>query len=88
MLGVSQVEAGGKITIDDTKWISVGLGGRTSFALKEDAAPSGKDWSNDFNIDNARIYIGGQVHKYLKFELNTDCAFCGNVPLAVETLDF
>jgi hypothetical protein len=77
-LGVSQAAAGGKIGIDDTKWISLGLGGRTSFATKEDAAPSGDNWSTDFNIDNARIYIGGQVHKYLKFELNTDCAFCGN----------
>lgn len=77
-VGVPQVEAGGKIAIDETKWISLGLGGRTSVAFKEDAAPSGSDWSNDFNIDNARIYIGGQVHEYLKFELNTDCAFCGN----------
>jgi hypothetical protein len=78
LLGASQAHAGGKITIDDTKWISLGLGGRTSFAATQDAAPSGSDWSNDFNVDNARIYIGGQVHKYLKFELNTECAFCGN----------
>lgn len=77
-LGAGDAQAGGKISIDDTKWISLGIGGRTSFVAKEDGAPSGGDWSNDFNIDNARIYIGGQAHKYLKFELNTDCAFCGN----------
>ncbi|HYD49381.1 MAG TPA: hypothetical protein VEB21_13580 [Terriglobales bacterium] len=77
-LGVSQASAGGKISIDETKWISLGAGGRTSFGGKEDSSPDADNWSRDFNIDNARIYISGQVHEYLKFELNTDCAFCGN----------
>ncbi len=81
LLGASQVHAGGKISIDETKWVSIGAGGRVSFAAKEDSSPNGDSWSNDFNVDNARIYIGGQVHKYLKFELNTDCTFCGNSDL-------
>jgi hypothetical protein len=70
--------AGGKIAIDDTKWISLGVGLRGSFAAVEDAAPSGSDWSSGFNLDNSRIYINGQVNEYIKFELNTECAFCGN----------
>ncbi|HVN88075.1 MAG TPA: hypothetical protein VMW17_24800 [Candidatus Binatia bacterium] len=78
LLGASEARAGGKISIDDTKWISIGLGGRTSFSAVEDATPAGSGFSKDFNLDNARIYISGQVHKYLKFELNTECAFCGN----------
>lgn len=73
--------AGGKIAIDDTKWISIGIGGRASYSTMEDASPSGNDWTNDFNIDNARIYISGQAHKYFKFELNTDCIFCNNSSL-------
>jgi hypothetical protein len=77
-LGVSQVYAGGKITIDETKWVSLGAGGRFSFTAKEDSSPGGDDWSKDFNVDNTRIYIGGQIHKYLKIEVNTDCVFCGN----------
>jgi hypothetical protein len=80
-LGVAEVRAGGKIMIDDTKWISLGIGARGSFAAIEDAAPNGSDWSKDFNLDNARIYINGQVHKYIKFELNTECIFCGNSSL-------
>jgi len=28
-----------------------------------------------------RLYVNGQVHKYLKFEVNTDCVFCGNSTL-------
>jgi hypothetical protein len=82
LLQASDGHAGGKISIDDTKWISLGAGGRTSFSAIEDSAPSGHDWSKDFNLDNARIYISGQVHKYFKFELNTECIFCGNSDLA------
>ncbi len=78
LLGGSQALAGGKIKIDDTKWISLGIGGRASYSAVQDSAPNGSDWSNQFNLDNARIYIAGQVHKYVKFELNTECVFCGN----------
>jgi len=81
LLGGTEAWAGGKISIDDTKWVSLGIGGRFSFAAKEDAAPSGGAWSKDFNVDNTRIYINAQAHKYLKFEVNTDCVFCGNSSL-------
>ncbi len=77
----SEALAGGSIKIDDTKWVSIGAGARGSFATRENSAPNGNTWSNDINIDNARIYIGGQIHKYLKFEFNTECVFCGNVNL-------
>lgn len=73
--------AGGKISLDETKWVSIGAGLRTSFRATEDAAPSGSDWSNDFDLNNARLYINGQVHEYLKFEFNTECVFCGNSSL-------
>lgn len=73
--------AGGKISIDETKWISIGAGARASFSTIEDLSPNGSEWSSDFNADNARIYINGQIHKYIKFELNTECVFCGNSAL-------
>jgi len=82
ILGASESHGGGKISIDETKWISLGVGGRFSFAATEDSAPSGSDWSKDFNVDNTRIYINGQVHEYLKVEVNTDCIFCQNSDLA------
>lgn len=74
----SPAYAGGKIAIDDTKWISIGAGARASFSSVEDAAPNGDDRSEDFDLDNARIYINGQIHKYIKFEFNTECLFCNN----------
>ncbi len=82
LLQTSEAHAGGKIAIDDTKWISIGAGGRFSFAATEDSAPSGRDWSKDFNVDNTRLYINGQVHKYFKIEVNTECIFCSNSNLA------
>jgi len=69
--------AGATFKIDDTKWISIGAGLRTSFTATEEAANAGK-WSNDFNLDNIRLYLNGQIHKYFKIEFNTDCQTCGD----------
>jgi len=62
LLGAAGVQAGGKIAIDETKWISIGAGARGSFQTIEDQAPNGSDWSDDFNLDNARLYLNGQIH--------------------------
>ncbi|HHJ39331.1 MAG: hypothetical protein AXA67_02370 [Methylothermaceae bacteria B42] len=70
--------AGATFKIDETKWISIGAGLRTSFTATEDASPNRREWSNDFNIDNIRLYVNGQIHKYFKFEFNTDCQTCNN----------
>ncbi|MCF7987723.1 MAG: hypothetical protein K9L60_09165 [Methylovulum sp.] len=74
----SSVFAGATFKIDDTKWVSVGAGLRSSFTANENAAPNGTDYSNDFNLDNIRLYLNGQIHKYIKVEFNTDCQTCGN----------
>ncbi len=81
LVGANAAYAGGKIAIDDTKWISIGAAARASFAAVEDRAPSGSSWSTDFNADSARIYINGQGTDQIKFELNTECVFCGNSAL-------
>jgi hypothetical protein len=77
LCSVELVQAGATFKIDDTKWISIGAGLRTSFSAREDAAGArGDKWSNDFRIDNLRLYVNGQIHKYIKFEFNTDCQTC------------
>ena len=68
--------AGGKITIDDTKWISIGMGIRGGFTSAQNASADGQDYSNGFGINNARIYINGQIHKNVKFTFNTECFAC------------
>ncbi len=68
--------AGGTIKVDDDKFISIGMGTRMSFNSIEDGSASGAQWSNEFKIDNARIYINGGIHKYVKFAFNTECFNC------------
>jgi hypothetical protein len=75
--------AGGKITIDDTKWISVGVGIRMNYSAVQQGSAgikangTGKDYSSDFSLNNTRIYLAGQIHKYIKFSFNTECFNCG-----------
>jgi len=80
--------AGGTIKADEDKWISIGMGIRTSFNSVENGAPNGSHYNNDFTINNARIYINGQLHKYIKFEFNTDCFNCQVGGGAVAGLNF
>ena len=68
--------AGGTIKADDDKWISVGMGTRLSFNAVEDGSASGGQYSNSFGVNNARIYINGGIHKYVKFSFNTECFNC------------
>jgi hypothetical protein len=73
---VPNVYAGGTIKADDDKWISIGMGTRLSFNAVEDGSASGGQWSNSFGVNNARIYVDGQIHKYVKFTFNTECFNC------------
>lgn len=68
--------AGGKIIIDDTKWISLGMGIRGNYSAVQNQSANGMDYSSGFAINNARIYIDGQIHKYVKFTFNTECFRC------------
>lgn len=82
--------AGGTIKADEDKWISIGMGMRMSWNSLEGVgpgtgggpsgtptgAPDQRSYNNNFNIDNARIYINGQIHKYIKFTFNTECFSC------------
>ncbi len=78
----SSAYAGATIQFGDNRSLSVGIGMRASFDAQEDGAGSrGTKWSKDFNLDNARIYLSGQLYKWLKAELNTECVFCGNSSL-------
>ena len=68
---------GPKYAIDETKWVTLGMGFRGTGLWVENPA-TGNLRSGDFSIDNARFYLNGQIHQYLKFEVNTECFFCNN----------
>ena len=82
LLGViiaGNAHAGATFKIDDTKWFSIGVGLRTSFSAVEDTAGTSSDkWSTDFDLNNIRLYTSGQIHKYIKFEFNTECSDCSD----------
>jgi hypothetical protein len=73
---VPSAYAGGTIKVDDDKFVSVGMGTRLSFNAVEDGSASGAQYSNSFGVNNARIYINGGIHKYVKFAFNTECFNC------------
>lgn len=64
--------AGATIKTGDDSSISLGFGLRTSYTHLENGAANGTSYSNDFELDNARIYIGGQLNKYIKGTFNTE----------------
>ncbi|TQV70121.1 hypothetical protein FKG94_21580 [Exilibacterium tricleocarpae] len=69
------VAAGKRLDLDDTRWISVGAGLRAAYTSVEDGAPSGDARSNDFDVQNMRLYFSGQLHENIKFTFNTDEIF-------------
>ena len=85
----ASAHAGATLKFGDDQSISIGLGLRGSFDATQDAAGThNNQWSKNFNLDNARIYLSGQVYPWLKAEFNTECVFCGNASLqSFEVLD-
>lgn len=55
---------------NENQFINIGVASRISYSSIEDAAPSGKDRSNDFTVEEARLYINGKVHENVGFEFN------------------
>jgi hypothetical protein len=71
-LGAQMANAGATITFGEDKYISAGFGFIGGYSSVEDGAANGKDRSNDFSLDSARIYLSGSFNKYIKGMLNTE----------------
>lgn len=54
------------IKIDDNQWVSIGAGLRSSFSASETA----RQWSTHVYVDNIRLYLNGQIHRYFKVEID------------------
>jgi hypothetical protein len=68
----AQAHAGATITMGEDQSVSVGFGMRSSYTSIEDGAPNGSSRSNDFNLDSARLFLGGSLNKNIKGMLNTE----------------
>jgi hypothetical protein len=71
-----KVPSGPKFSLDEDRWISLGMGYRGTGQWLEN--PGNGNYFQGYSTDNARLYLNGQVHKYLKFEVNTECFWCNN----------
>jgi hypothetical protein len=57
---------------EDT-WLTVGAGLRTSFRKQAQIVAGDRGaYDNNFNIDNARVYLNGRGHDCIGFEFNLD----------------
>lgn len=72
-MGASQsAHAGATIKINEDASVSIGGGIRASLSSVENGAPNGLDRGTDFNLENARLYIGGRINKTLGATFNTE----------------
>ncbi len=85
--GTQLANAGATISFGEDKYISAGFGFITSYNTVEDAANSGKDRSQDFSLDSARLYLSGSFNKYVKGMLNTEKSGGGSAGSNVEVID-
>jgi len=67
----TSIASSNRINLGADSWIEVGAGLRFDWTAVEDAAPSGEDYSDDFTIDRADIFISGRANRFLEFTLNT-----------------
>ncbi|MFP5392552.1 MAG: porin [Gammaproteobacteria bacterium] len=54
----------------EDQFLNVGTAFRASFTSLKNGAPNGEDRSSDFELEEARLYLNGKVHKNVSFELN------------------
>jgi len=72
LAAMQSAHAGAELKIGDDAGVNLGLGLRTSYTSLERGAPNGTSRSNDFNVDNIRLYMGGYYGKVIKVTFNTE----------------
>jgi hypothetical protein len=88
LVAMSPAFAGPTINIAPDSFLWLGLVGRYSYATEENHAADGKDWSNNFSLEEARLYMHGQAMKLgdsgdLAFQLD----FASDSGDTIRTLD-
>ncbi len=59
-----------KMSLDETKWASIGVGLKFSGNWTENI--DNNRYKDTFTVDFVRVFIAGQVHKYVKFGVNAE----------------
>ena len=58
--------------LSDDAGLTAGIGVRVSYSRLENGAPNGTSDSNDFNVENARLFFSGHYGKIVKGTFNTE----------------
>jgi len=67
---VSAAYGAAELKLSDDASVTVGLGLRTSYTSTENGAPNGSSYSNNFAVENARLYTTGSYGKMFKVTMN------------------
>ena len=70
-LAALEAQAGATVNFGPDQSVSLGFGMRTSYSSVEHGASDGSR-SNDFNLDSARLYLGGSLNRQIKGMFNTE----------------
>jgi hypothetical protein len=65
-----QAFAEATIQRDENLFLNIGIASRVSFSSVSDAAPNGSSRSKDFEVEEARLYTNGKLHKNVTYEFN------------------
>ena len=71
LLPALDANAGATVNFGTDQSVSIGFGMRTSYTSTEHGAADGSR-ANDFNLDSARIYLGGSLNQQIKGMFNTE----------------
>ncbi len=58
--------------LGDGSGVTIGFGVRTSYTSRENGAPNGTSSSNDFAVENFRLYLSGHYGNIVKATFNTE----------------
>jgi hypothetical protein len=72
LASASTANAQTEFKLGDEAGVTVGFGIRSSYTTTEKGAPNGTSRSNDFAVDNARLYFSGHYGKIVKATFNTE----------------
>lgn len=72
LAGSGESAQAAEFKLSDEAGVTAGMGIRNSFTRREFGAPNGTSTSNDFALENVRLYLGGHYGKVIKATFNTE----------------
>jgi hypothetical protein len=72
LLASTQSVQAAELKIGEDAGLTAGIGLRTSYTSAKNGAPNGTSRSNDFNVENARLFLTGHYKNTIKATFNTE----------------